>query len=570
MRCLQRLIFIYFFFCVSFAGLQIFSKSTCAHASDRPSSEIVRTENLEIHFSPKGAVPILWHLIDASSSSTPPLASAGGDKKDKISLFGPNGLVQETGEFLHIQLFPLNSAVDDRFNGVMYRVSRADKKKYISIQFESPVSKSGMQIIKTYKVPRRGFGVEFTLTINNTNDSVLFFEKEQRGLGILLGPALWAVQEMGEGNLHGPVSFVYKTPENIQDIRLGKKRGTLVFPDDEPPIEWAGFNSRYFLFCLMPKAIQTEYHPARNGKYPINPRVANVKITNASPPNFPYIEMIEGPFSIGPGKSKEISYIIFGGPKSRKILLASSYGLEKILFHNLWFWFRALCLGLMALLGWLYSIFSNWGLAIIVLSILMRTITFPVTRYGIKQQNIFKAQQAKLKPLIDEINKKYKDDADKSYHETMRLYRENGVSPFASFKGCIWLLVQLPIFIGLFQILSQFYEIRGEGFLWIRDLSQPEMLFPLGVTLPLIGGYFNLLPVLMGVVQLIQSYIMNQGVGNNTDNQHRGNKWIYILPVTMMILFYSFASGLLLYWTVTNVCQIFEQWMVAKQAKSPV
>jgi YidC/Oxa1 family membrane protein insertase len=215
-------------------------------------------------------------------------------------------------------------------------------------------------------------------------------------------------------------------------------------------------------------------------------------------------------------------------------------------------------------LGWLYSVFHNWGIAIIALSVVIRAVTFPVTRYGIKQQKIFKEQQAQLKPLIDEIKKKYKDDADQRNEETIKLYREHNISPFASFKGCLWLLVQLPIFIALYQILSRSYEISGASFLWIRDLSLPEMLFPLGVTLPVMGGYFNLLPILMGGVQLVQGYMMNQSGAS----KGQGNKVIYVLPITMMILFYSFASGLLLYWTTTNICQIFEQWVATKRANS--
>lgn len=237
-------------------------------------------------------------------------------------------------------------------------------------------------------------------------------------------------------------------------------------------------------------------------------------------------------------------------------------------YDNVWIWLRPLCIALMWLLERIYSICHNWGLSIIVLSVLMRTVSFPLTRYGMKQQRIFKKKQAQLTPLIHEIEKKFKDDADRSYEETMKLYREHNFSPFVSFKGCLWLFVQIPIFLALFQILSHSYEIKGASFLWMQDLSLPERLFPLGVTLPIIGGYFNLLPILMGVVQLIQGYMMNQSGVSEPGSKGQGNKVIYILPITMMILFYSFASGLLLYWTTTNICQIFEQWVVNKRGDS--
>lgn len=569
----QRLLFLWSIFCILFAGFQIFNEPAWASDTDILSSEIIRTENFEIHFSPKGAVPVLWYLVDESFSLDKPAMDRKQDKKQdkkqKISLICQRSGVYEIGKFLEIILFPLNEEIDDHFNSMTYMISRVDETDFFSIQFDSPVGKSGLQIRKTYRVPHRGFGVELTVTLTNKSTTELLFGKEQHGLGILLSAGPDWVQKLGERDRHGPLEFVYKTKKKIESIRLEGKKKPIDFPDYDSGIEWAGFHSRYFMVCIIPTTIQAEARNKRSVKFPVDFHITKPKLTTEKDNlNYPNLEILEAPFSIGPGESVEYSYVIFGGPKSRKILRASSYGLENILFQNLWSWLRVLCLALMSLLGWLYLVCKNWGMAIIALSILMRTITFPVSRYGIKQQKIFKEQQAKLKPLIDEINKKYKDDTDKSYDETMKLYREHGVSPFASFKGCLWLLVQLPIFIALYQILSQSFEIRGESFLWIQDLSQPEMLFALGVTLPFIGGYFNFLPVLMAFVQLIQSYMMNKSSSSDTDNQQSGNKWIYILPITMMVLFYSFASGLLLYWTATNVCQIFEQWIVAKKVKS--
>jgi len=216
----------------------------------------------------------------------------------------------------------------------------------------------------------------------------------------------------------------------------------------------------------------------------------------------------------------------------------------------------------MAILNWLNTVIKSWGLAIIAMAVIVRIATFPITRYGVKQQKLFKEQQKELKPLIKNIELKYSGNSDQIYKETMRLYKSHHMSPFSSFKGCLWIIVQLPIFIALYQILSQSYELRNASFLWIQDLSKPEMLFHLGVSLPIIGSYFNFLPILMGVVQLVQGHflISDDRPGKNTNNR----KLIYLLPITMTILFYSFASGLLLYWTVINFCQIFEHIFINK------
>lgn len=235
-------------------------------------------------------------------------------------------------------------------------------------------------------------------------------------------------------------------------------------------------------------------------------------------------------------------------------------------FENVWFWIRPLCVVLLWILEFFHSIINNWGLSIIALSVFMRLFTFPISRYGVKQQKIFQEKQAELKPLIDEINKKYKDNSEQSYHETMKLYKENNFSPFSSFKGCLWILVQLPIFIALFQILSHAQNIRGASFLWIQDLSEPERLFPFGITIPIVGDWFNLLPIAMCFVQVLQARMMTKTKGKGaTKEKTKRSAGLYILPLSMMILFYQFASGLLLYWTATNICQVFEQWIINKR-----
>ncbi len=237
-------------------------------------------------------------------------------------------------------------------------------------------------------------------------------------------------------------------------------------------------------------------------------------------------------------------------------------------FENVWFWIRPLCVVLLWTLEFFNSVIDNWGFSIIALSVFVRLFTFPISRYGMKQQKIFQEKQSELKPLIDEINSKYKDNSEQSYHETMKLYKEHNFSPFASFKGCLWILVQIPIFIALFQILSHTQEIRGASFLWIKDLSEPERLFHFGIKIPIVGNWFNLLPVVMCAVQVFQAKMMNKRKSKEGGkDSSKGSAVIYILPLSMMILFYQFAAGLLLYWTTTNVCQVFEQWIIHKQTE---
>lgn len=231
--------------------------------------------------------------------------------------------------------------------------------------------------------------------------------------------------------------------------------------------------------------------------------------------------------------------------------------------EDIWFGIRPLCIVLHRILIFFHSILDHWGLSIISLSILMRLFTFPISKYGAKQQKIYQEKQTKIKPLLDEINIEYKDDSARCYRETVKLYKEHNYSHLSPFKGCLWILVQLPIFIALFQILSHAQEIRGQSFLWIQDLSEPERLFNFGITIPILGNWFNLLPIVMCIVQAFQARLI--AITNSEKKKNRGNFGVYFLPISMMILFYQFASGLLLYWTTTNICQITEQLIFNKR-----
>ncbi len=149
--------------------------------------------------------------------------------------------------------------------------------------------------------------------------------------------------------------------------------------------------------------------------------------------------------------------------------------------------------------------------------------------------------------------------------EIFKLYREHGFNPLGAFKGFLWILIQLPIFIGLYQVISQWFDLHGVDFLWIKDLSQPDRLFPLGFSLPFFGSYFNLLPFVMAGVQVMVGRSMGSSGDPKPGQDAMRKAMTYIMPLAMVILFYRFSSGCVLYWTMVNVCQVFEQRLVNKK-----
>ena len=528
-------------------------------------SKIVQTKTYEIHFSTQGAIPIQWDMYSNNENYSKPHLNQ--NKRSNIPFIYKEKNAEGFRNFFKVILYRSNQQKDTQFNQLNYQIKQYSEGKFDFIQFDSPKSDYGLQVKKIYQIPHNGFEIKLTIILSNKTKSEMFFnDNSLKGLGIVLGSGMGMTKK---DSLHNPVNVVFKTSEDVVNIKMQEKDGVTTFPDSQMGIEWAGLHNNYYIICVIPISGDLTNRNFKGGNAYLDSRIESQEqlvVDNIS--NYPTIELFEKPFFIKPGESVDFSYIIFVGPKGKNILSNNKYHLNTVLFSNLWGWLRLLCLALMSLLMWLYSVLNNWGLSIIALSIVMRTITFPVTRYGMKQQKIFKEKQLKLQPFVDEINKKFKDDGDQRYEETMKLYREHNFSPFSSFKGCLWLLVQIPIFIALYQILSQSYEIKGASFLWILDLSLPERLFSLGIDLPFIGSYFNLLPILMCIVQLIQSYMMNQVGKSKPTKKGYGKMAIYIMPITMMILFYSFASGLLIYWTTTNICQVIEQWVVERYGKN--
>jgi YidC/Oxa1 family membrane protein insertase len=172
------------------------------------------------------------------------------------------------------------------------------------------------------------------------------------------------------------------------------------------------------------------------------------------------------------------------------------------------------------------------------------------------------AEQAKIRPYIEEINEKYKDNPQMKNKKIMELYKEHGINPLGFLRGCLPLLIQMPIFISLYFLLSETFELKGETFLWIRDLSGPDKLVTFGMTLPVIGRYLNLLPILMGVSQIFVSKYSSSAAADPSQKT-----MMYFFPIFFMFIVYNLSSGLVLYWLISNILQSGQQMIINKHMK---
>jgi len=230
------------------------------------------------------------------------------------------------------------------------------------------------------------------------------------------------------------------------------------------------------------------------------------------------------------------------------------------LFSDLWGWMRALCLWLLGLLHWLQSLTGNWGVAIILVAVLIRLVTYPFARRALLEQKRFNEAQRVLGPRLREIKQNYRGG--EQSERIIALYKEHRVNPAAGVKPLLILLMQLPVFIALFQILRQAPELRGAPFLWVADLAQPDRAMSLGFDLPWFGGYLNLLPVLM-VASILLATATSPKDPEATSSMRR---WLgsWAMAIVFFVLFYRFPAGLVLYWVTVNLLQVAQQMMAGR------
>ena len=236
-----------------------------------------------------------------------------------------------------------------------------------------------------------------------------------------------------------------------------------------------------------------------------------------------------------------IDYDVYIGPQDYHDLAQLGLGIEGAMDLGMK-WIRPLSRMVLSFLIWLHHLIPNYGFVIVLFSATINLLFFPLTYKSTKSMR----DMAALKPRLDALKEKYKDEPQKVSEATMKLYKEAGVNPLG---GCLPILLQMPIFFALYAVLFRTIELRQEPFvLWVRDLSQPDVIFHLPFALPLIGTGIAALPIVMGVTSFFQSKM------TMTDPNQKA--MMYMMPVMMTVIFFSFPSGLVLYWLTSNLFTI--------------
>jgi YidC/Oxa1 family membrane protein insertase len=252
-------------------------------------------------------------------------------------------------------------------------------------------------------------------------------------------------------------------------------------------------------------------------------------------------------FASVPAERESVFYV---GPKQQSLLwdLGGGKGMKDVMEFGMWSW---ICYPIVYLLNLFNDYIPGYGIAIILLTLLVRIIFWPLTH----KSTVGMRKMQEIQPKMKELQAKFKDNPQRMQQEIWALYRTEKVNPMSS---CLPMLVQIPVFIALFNVLRSTVELRYAPFLWIADLSEPEGLF--ANVLPF--GGLNILPILMAATMALQSALTP-----STGDASQKKIMTVVMPVMMLFMFYSFPAALSLYWTLSQVLSIVQMWMIRRSGQ---
>lgn len=301
-------------------------------------------------------------------------------------------------------------------------------------------------------------------------------------------------------------------------------------------ITWTAFQNRYFMSGLMPKA-ETEaslhYVIGSNGHLES--------------------QLILAETIIRPETKQSFSFQGYFGPKNIRILKTVGKNLDQVVDFG---WFSFIARPCLWIMNHTYQVIPNYGIAIIILTLLTKIALWPLGNKSYKSMG----QMKKMQPLMADIRERYKNDKQRMNQELMSLYKTYKVNPLG---GCLPMLLQIPIFFALYRMLYEAIELRHAPFFgWINDLSAPDRLFSFGFKIPFMEPPYGIpvLTLIMGGSMFLQQK-MQPPMGDAT----QAKMMLIFMPIFMTVIFINFSSGLVLYWLVSNILGILQQYYVTKK-----
>lgn len=302
----------------------------------------------------------------------------------------------------------------------------------------------------------------------------------------------------------------------------------------KPPMTWIAYENNFFINAIIPVV---------EGEYQVVPRILDAE------KGLLQVVYLTDPFQIESNETKSFKLRLYIGPKELNSLARAEHQLTSAVDYG---WFTVIAKPLVYVLDWFYRFTHNYGIAIILLTIVIKILFWPLTQKSYQSMQKMK----KIQPKIAQLKEKYKNDREKMNQEMMGLYRTYKVNPMG---GCLPMVLQIPVFFALYRMLNGAVELRHEPFmLWINDLTAPDRL-NIGIDIPYLGGV-PVLTLLMGITMFIQQKMTPTG------GDPRQDQIMLIMPIMFTVFFINFPSGLVLYWLVNNVLSIAQQYWINRHA----
>ena len=400
---------------------------------------------------------------------------------------------------------------DDIFTPAAGPRTLTDDQKTLTLSFESPV-KGGVKVVKTYTFTRGSYVIGVNTKIENVGTTPVtptaYMElvrdsqpvETPRFSHTFIGPAVYTNEH------HFQKMTFSDVDKNKQDYATSANNG------------WIAMVQHYFASAWIPQ------EGAQRSIY-----------VQKIDPNLYRVGVQQPLKTIAPGQSEDVNARLFAGPEEERMLEGIAPGLELVKDYG---WVTIIAKPLFWLLEKIHTYVGNWGWSIVLLTLLIKAVFFPLSAASYKSM----ARMKEITPRMQALRERFKSDPQKMNAALMELYKTEKVNPFG---GCLPVVVQIPVFISLYWVLLSSVEMRGAPWiLWIQDLSQQDPYF--------------ILPVLMAVSMFLQTRL------NPTPPDPVQAKMMMFMPIAFSVMFFFFPAGLVLYYVVNNVLSIAQQYYITR------
>lgn len=493
---------------------------------------VIETKTIKVRFTNRGGDIIGYELKDHSDGGTPVQMAENISQTNRAFALAFGGAA--------------NAIVNDLFNAKIIDDRTIGFYKKFSVT-NSTGGQDSFTLVKQYTFDPEEYVFKLDITIDGA--------KNMNGLAF--GDAAYTLRSSPQiGPYYNPKvdryerrTFIFYTKEKVKKLNLSNGQVKVY----DKGFSWAGIAGKYFVQQVVPlasSAIQSASYSTKN-------EVDNFQDAQ--------LLLVRAPVS---GSFAQDSYYVYMGPKVEKNLgiynnaaennwKLSNLKLDEALGSGWLSWLETF---LKFLMEFFYKLIPNWGVSIILMTILLKVAMFPLT----KKSSVSTLKMQELQPRIKEIQDKYKNNPEKMNAEMGKFYKEAGYNPLS---GCLPLLIQFPLIFAMFNLFNNYFEFRGAMFIpgWIPDLSVGDSIYIFPPTIPLIGGSaLRLLPIIYVASQLLFTKITQTASANAAGGGNSMKLMMYGMPLFFFFMFYNAPAGLLLYWTVSNFLQLIQQMFINK------